>query len=164
MLDIYFKRPLLWDYALAGIFSGSLFLLFWNGMMILPENDHTVSITSDLSNVALTLAGFILTLLTVLITFKSGSIVKKDNENNKHSVFELFFASGLYFQTIKHLKNCIKSLLLMATIGYSLKLGLSSNSYQYLYFFNVFSLIITILTLWRSLLILTKILKMQKED
>ncbi|HLP14467.1 MAG TPA: hypothetical protein VK177_21230 [Flavobacteriales bacterium] len=163
MLDKYFKAPLFWDYLLASIFSGAPFFFYLKSKIDLPEDNFIISMTSDLSNVALTLAGFILTLLTVLITFKSGSNVQEKPDETKKSVFELFFASGLYFLTIKHLKNCIKSLLLMATIGYSLKLCLSPSHYHLMYFFNIFSLVIIILTLWRSLLILTKILKLQKE-
>ena len=128
----------------------------------LPDYDRSLSVTSDLANVGLTSAGFILTLLTVLITFKSSSKVNKRNYSEDESVFELFFASELYFTTVGILKNCIKSLILISVIGYSLKLGIAEEILNYLFFYNVFGLIVISLTLFRCLLILTKVLKMQE--
>ncbi|WP_418650140.1 hypothetical protein [Tenacibaculum aestuariivivum] len=118
--------------------------------------------TSDLSNIGLTCTGFILTLLTVLITFKSSSKVSKENYSNENSLFEMFFASDLYFMTVKILKNCIKSLIFISVFGYSLKLGLKQEYLKFTFFYNVLGLTVLALTLWRCLMILTKILKMQE--
>ena len=131
-------------------------------MFNLPKDERSLSMTSDLANVGLTSAGFILTLLTVLITFKSGSQINKSNYSEDNSLFDLFFASNLYFTTVRILKNCIKSLILISVIGYALKLGLQKEFLKYIFFYNVFGLIIIGLTLYRCLLVLTKILKMQK--
>jgi hypothetical protein len=163
-LDIYFRRPVLWDYisALVICFVGGI--LFDKGYLVIPKEDYVMSMASDLSNISLTLAGFILTLLTVLITFKSGTSKRPEQDNlesDNTTVFELFFSSDLYFQTVKHFKNCIKSLIIITVIGYSLKLGINQGHYSYNFFFNLFGLVIVILTLWRSLLILSKIIKMQ---
>ena len=154
----------MWDYSLALALSLASYLMFKNGSIVLPKVEYMVSIASDLSNISLTLSGFILTLLTVLITFKSGSKVTKDSDVEDESLFNLFFASDLYFHTVKHFKNCIKSLIFIAICGYSLKLGLPEKSYFYLYFYNFLGLVVIVLTLWRSLLILTKIIKMQKTE
>lgn len=164
MIDRYFRRPLLWDYFFAITLSVIVIILYNKTYITLPKEEYIISIASDLSNISLTLAGFILTLLTVLITFKSGSKVTKESSNEHDSLFELFFATDLYFQTVKHLKNCIKSLITITVLGYSLKLGLNQNYYFYIYFFNVFGLVIIVLTLSRSLLILTKIINMQKTE
>lgn len=165
MLDRYFKRPLFWDYILASVLSGVMIVLFRKNYISLPKDEFALSITSDLATIALTLAGFILTLLTILITFKSGSKISKTNyDDENETVFDLFFASELYFETIKHLKGCVKSLVFVAVFGFSLKLGLTQTYYKYLFFFNVFGLAIIVVTLWRSLLILGKIIKMQKND
>lgn len=154
----------MWDCCLG--IALSLFALFFlkKNIITMPKEEYILSIASDLSTIALTLAGFILTLLTVLITFKSGSKVTKDSNPENESLFDLFFATDLYFQTVEHFKNCVKSLIFIAVFGYSLKLGLNEKSYGYIYYFNVFSLVIIVLTLWRSILVLSKIIKMQDSE
>lgn len=162
ILDKYFKNPILWDYLIAFFIVGILFYLNWNDYLCLPKSERSLSMTSDLSNIGLTCTGFILTLLTVLITFKSSSKVSKENYTNEDSLFEMFFASDLYFMTVKILKNCIKSLIFISVFGYSLKLGLKQEYLKFTFFYNVLGLTILALTLWRCLMILTKILKMQE--
>lgn len=164
MLDTYFKNPLLWDYILSTLFT----LIAWYFVSIqivtIPKEEHLYSIVSDMSTISLTMAGFILTLLTVLISFKSANKIDKQQVKDDDKVFDLFFASKLYFQTITILKNAIKSLTLIAILGYILKLTLNKNNYSILYFFCVFAIIIILLTLWRSILILTNIVRMQEID
>ncbi|TSD63974.1 hypothetical protein FFF34_015540 [Inquilinus sp. KBS0705] len=164
MINSYFRRPLVWDYTLALAVCGTTYYLCHKNILILPKPQYTITTASDLSTIALTLAGFILTLLTVLITFKSGSSIDNRSKMDDHTVFEIFFATNLYFETVKHLKNCVKSLTIISVIGYSLKLFLNEDNHKYIYFFNVLGLIIIALTLWRSLLILTKIINLQKTE
>lgn len=162
ILDKYFRRPILYDFIVSIIIGIILFLTYNDGLFNLPKDERSLSMTSDLSNVGLTSAGFILTLLTVLITFKSSSNINKKNYSEDDSLFDLFFASDLYFTTVRILKNCIKSLILISVIGYALKLGLPKEHLKFVFFYNVIGLIIIAMTLYRCLLILTKILKMQK--
>ena len=162
ILDKYFRRPILYDFIVSIIIGIILFLTYNDGLFNLPKDERSLSMTSDLSNVGLTSAGFILTLLTVLITFKSSSNINKKNYSEDDSLFDLFFASDLYFTTVRILKNCIKSLILISVIGYALKLGLPKEHLKFVFFYNVIGLIIIAMTLYRCLLILTKILNMQK--
>lgn len=164
MIDIYFKRPVFWDFILSTILTVFVFVLLNKNLISLPKEEYIQAIASDLSTVALTLAGFILTLLTVLIAFKSGSKITKDTNPENENLFDLFFATSLYFQTVNHFKNCIKALIFIAIFGYALKLGLNEKCYTYIYYFNVFSLVIIVLTLWRSILVLSKIINMQNTD
>jgi len=163
MIDKYFKRPIFWDFIASGTLVLLILIIYSKGIIILPKEEYILQISSDLSTIALTLSGFILTLLTVLITFKSSTAqnILKDQEND--SVFQLFFGTKYYFQTVKHLKNCIKSLLFVAVIGFLLKIGLSEQTYKYLYFYNYFGLSIITLTLSRSLFILSSIIKIQDQ-
>lgn len=163
ILDEYFNRPIFWDYLVASVVTFSILMLFYSSFICTPKEEYIHAMSSDLANVGLTSAGFILTLLTVLITFKSGSSVSKQNLQES-STFELFFETGLYKETVKHLKNCIKSLIFVSLIGYCMKLGLPKKEYSLLYFYNIFGLAIIVLTLFRCLLILTKILRLQNID
>lgn len=162
ILDKYFKRPVFWDYFLVTILEIVLITLYAKGSLFLPTNELVYSMVSDFSNISLTSAGFILTLFTVLITFKSGSKITKANYTEDNTVFELFFASDLYHETIRHLKNCVKSLIVVSIVGYTLKLSIYISYVKYIHFFNVGSVVIIALSLWRCLLILTKIVKIQK--
>jgi hypothetical protein len=161
-MDIYFKRPVLYDYFISSIIIFILIIIYNQGVFNLPESDRSLSMTSDLANVGLTSAGFILTLFTVLITFKSSSKVNKNNYSEDDTLFDLFFSSDLYFSTVIILKNCIKSLIFISVIGFSLKIGIPKEFLKFTFFYNIFGLIIIALTLYRCLLILTKVLKMQE--
>jgi hypothetical protein len=160
MLDQYFKRPVVWDFVI-GVSLLLLACLFYKFDRIsLPCRDELVSSTTDITNICFTSAGFIFTTLTILITFKSGTSITKENIHKSESTFEAFFASELYFETVKHLKNCVKVLIVVAIIGYIAKLFFSKN--LFLLLFCVFGVSIVVLTLWRCLLILTRILSLQK--
>lgn len=163
MIDSYFKHPLLYDYIIAFVICGSLFHLYLTHNINLPKTENSLSTTTDLSTIALTIAGFILTLLTVIITFKTAAKIPNNSNNDDIPLFDLFFATKLYFQTVDLLKNCIKSLIFVSVIGFSLKLLLNECYLKFLFFSNVLGLVIIVATLWRSLLILTKIVDLQKD-
>lgn len=163
MIDKYFKKPLFWDYliVLFAVVLAKYFLYFEK--LSIPKNNTIFSISSDISNISFTSAGFIITLTTVLITFKGGSRITKKNYDSSSSIFDLFFVSDLYFQTIKHLKNCIKSLIILSVFGYIVKLFISCENDEFLYFYCIAGILIIALTLWRCLLILNTILDLQKQ-
>jgi hypothetical protein len=80
---------------------------------------------------------------------------------NMKRTFDTFFISGLYSQTLDHFKNCIKSLLLIAILGFTIKLFFTDMELELTYFYCVFGMTVLVLTLWRSVLILSKILQLQ---
>lgn len=164
ILDLYFRRPVVWDYICAMLLLAVAFKLFKDKVIFLPKDEYIMSTASDLTTIALTLAGFVLTLLTVLITFKSGSRITKINYKDDDSLFDLFFATGLYFTTIHLLKNCVKSLIFISVLGYGLKLLVKASRHDLIFFFNIVGLTVITLTLVRSLLILTNIMNLQKEQ
>lgn len=164
MIDIYFRRPLLYDYLFCGLITGGLYILYTRQLISIPKAEVSVSTTTDLATIALTLAGFVLTLLTVLITFKTGARIPNAEDNENIPLFDLFFSTGLYYRTTSLLKGCIKSLLFVAILGFTLKLFLTEVLTKYIFFANVIGLIIIAATLWRSLLILTNIINLQKQN
>ena len=163
MLNFYFKRPILSDYAIASLVVIIAVFLLGSNCLSLPNADRLFSTVSDMSTIALTMAGFILTLSTVLISFKSTNNIDKGNVQQSDKVFDLFFASKLYFETIKILNNAIKSLSTIALLGYILKLSLSESYLSHLYLFCIFGIVIIVLTVIRCVIILTTIVKMQEE-
>ncbi|NVM66839.1 hypothetical protein FHW88_005157 [Mucilaginibacter sp. SG538B] len=164
MINWYFKHPLLIDYFVGSVISGLLFGLYHFDVIKLPESTSSISTITDLSTISLTLAGFVLTLLTVLITFKTGAKLPNGQDNEAVPLFDLFFSTHLYFQTTDLLKGCIKSLIFIAVLGFSLKLLLPERLAIYVFFSNVLGLVIIATTLFRSLMILTRIINLQKEN
>ncbi|RFZ84120.1 hypothetical protein DYU05_00330 [Mucilaginibacter terrenus] len=164
MIDNYFKRPLLYDYLLGCSVCAIFFWLNHKGHFNLPEPGASLSTTTDLSTISLTLAGFVLTLLTVLITFKTGAKIPNGTQNDDVPLFDLFFSTRLYFQTTTLLKGCINSLVFISVLGFTLKLLLSEAYEKFLFYSNVLGLVIIAATLYRSLMILTRIIRLQRES
>ena len=160
MLDRYFKKPIFWDYFISLLLTCGITYLVERYGISVPKDDVITSLLSDLGTISFTLCGFILTLLTVLISFKSTS--KKDVSVETDSLYEIFFSTSLYFETVRHLKNAIISLGVIGVIDYSLKLALDPKHRLYAYAFNIFTLLIIFLTLCRCLIILSKIIKIQR--
>lgn len=140
-----------------------LAFLRYKCIIIYPDKDTLTSISSDLFTISLTIAGFVLTLLTILITFKSSTTTNKDSNPEKESLFNLFFATNYYFETVKHLKNAVKSLLLISISGFFIKLLITPHALIALFYFSAFGLVIIAITLARSLIILSKIIQLQKD-
>lgn len=163
MIDAYFRKPLFWDYLMVAIAIIPIGVLFHFGKIEIPHKDAVMSISSDVSGISFMSAGFIMTLVTILITFKSGTNISKKNYDSSNTLFELFFASDLYFETIKHFKNGIKSLITISVIGYIFRLFMFCNKDLLLFLYCVAGIIIITATLWRCILILTKVLDLQKE-
>ncbi|SFN06194.1 hypothetical protein SAMN05421594_0734 [Chryseobacterium oleae] len=162
ILDKYFTRPVFWDFCISIIVTLFVFYAIGNNWIKLPKVADTYSLTGDLTNIALTLAGFILTILTVLITFKDNSASRSGNI--EESAFGRFFASDFYYETVKHLKNCIKEIITIASIGFFIKLFVPENYRPYFFYYNAFGVMITIFTVWRCLIILSKILVLQRNN
>lgn len=162
LVDKYFEHPLIYDYSLGIICCIGFFLLNVRHYFELPAADNSISTTTDLSTIALTIAGFILTLLTVLITFKAGAKIPETDNYDDETLFNLFFSTRLYFDTTDLLKGAIKSLIFISMLGFTLKLLLPTDYRIYMFYSNVLGLVILGTTLYRSLLILTKILDLQK--
>lgn len=164
ILDKYFKRPFVWDSFFAFLFTTLGHLLVCKQIIIKPKIEDCISITTDVINISLTMSGFILTLLTVLITFKGGSRITKIEIDSEKTLFDLFFATGLYHETVRHLKNCIKSLIIVAIIGFTTKVFCPEIFKANIFYFNIFGFTIIMMTIFRCLLILEKIMDLQKEN
>ena len=168
MIDKYFNYAIIIDIATAILITIACFVLAYNCYFIIPNEELLLSTTSDIANVAFTSAGFVLTFLTLLVSFKiSAKPVKKKKRTTlgdtykKATLFNLFLNSSLYTETIRHLKNGVKELIIVAIIGYGLKLSIPTIVSDVLFYFIVGSIVIISLVLWRSLLVLSGVLSVQ---
>lgn len=164
MVENYFKWPVLYDYLLS--------LLIVSGIVFLDCNYNFISISiisksydfsSDIGAIGLTVSGFILTLVTILMTLKSGQIISEEELKNDSSPFKIFLASSLYFQSLKILKNGVLSLITICFIIFLLKLVLIEEYYILLFYLNLVGLFIVVVTFLRCFYVLNLIIKMQKK-
>lgn len=170
MLDKYFNNAIIIDLLISTLISVLLFFLLTFSIISLPSSELLLSTTSDIANVSFTSSGFVLTFLTLLVSFK-GSIKplkkKKDmtleDSYKDVTMFNIFLNSGFYDETIRHLKNGVKILIIVAIIGYLLKLTLPKGLVHFLFFFNVSGLVLIALVLWRSLMVLSGVVKVQSK-
>ena len=158
--NLYFNNPFKWDCALSLLVVVVVWILNKKQAISIPCDDFILSSVSDISNTSFSSAGFILTILTVLITFKAGS-QRKEKIENYDSALDLFFQTSLYSTTTHLLKDCIKVLIVLGLVGYALKIVLPENLRIYIFFFIIFALFLLALTLMRCLLILSKVLALQ---
>jgi hypothetical protein len=162
LLDLYFKHPIKWDYFMCAVIIVAIIFGVYFSYIEIPKNSQILEVLTDISNTSFTSTGFILTILTVIITFKSTS-AKKTNISDHDSALDLFFNNDLYPLTTLHLKNCIKSLIFIAITGYFLKNLIPYESQYLLFYYNTLGLGILSLTLFRCLLILNKVLDLQNK-
>lgn len=164
MIDNYLNRAVLIDYIL-GIILATVFCFFsCKEILQMPSYVKISAILSDISTVGLTITGFVLTLLTLLISFKSNTPLRNRDEINQDiRLFDAFFNSNAYVKTVRLLKNAVKSLIVISVLGYVFRLTLSETNSIILYSFLIFSIVIVSMTIWRCILILNLIIKVQTE-
>ncbi len=158
-LDYYFRFPILIDYILGASLSGTVYLCVRNGILASPKEETILDYASETTTILLTLAGFILTFLTLLITFKTGRV----NGNKAPTLMERFCDSLLYTKTTQLLKNGIKSLIFVTLVIYVFRFVSILGTYA-LYYWTIFSIIILLLTILRALFILDNILNFHTHE
>lgn len=161
IIDRYFKRPVLYDYILSGLVVFLLIILESKGYFVLPSSEKTSLFSSDLGAIGFTVSGFILTLITILLTLRSGQIISQEKIDNVSSPFKIFLAGPLYNKSINILKLGVLSLVLISLLLYLLKLMIPSQLVHYLFYFNIVGLIIIFSTFVRCFHVLGLIMKMQ---
>jgi hypothetical protein len=164
LLNFYFRFPVKVDYCLIFILVFILNKYFFNCSYHLPDNQSILEMASETITILLTLSGFILTFLTVLITFKL-DVRKIDEEDyDKMSPIEKFCTTDLFFETTSHLKNAVKSIVFTSLTIYIIRVLSLDIGMVILYLSTIGGIVILILTILRSLFILDKILDLQKKD
>lgn len=158
LLDKYYKRPLLYDLILNVLV---VIIIFGLEQKQLIELDFDCE-SKEVASIGITISGFILTILTILLTLKSNNI--GSSEKTETNSFKIFLASNLYSKSISILKNGVLTLLVISfiTLGFSVffnKLYCSYGIYA-----NIVCIIFIILVFLRSFYILNLIFKMQNKE
>lgn len=120
--DKYYKRPIFYDYFICIVIIGVMFLLNYIGLYCLPGSEKSASLASDIGAIGLTVSGFILTIIAILVTLKSGQLISGEKLSNESSPFKIFLSSPLYDKSIEILKSGVVSLIVVCIIIFLMKL------------------------------------------
>lgn len=161
-IDRYYKRPILYDYLFSMIIIIVLIALKHYEKIELPCGELCIDFSSDIGAIGLTVSGFVLTLITILLTLKSGQLLSNEELTEKSSPFKIFLASKMYNKSISVLKKGVFSLVFISMVLYILKLGLNLIMQEYILYFNLIGLVIILSTFLRCFYVLSLILKMQE--
>jgi hypothetical protein len=161
MKEAYYKRPVLYDYLLSVIIIVVFAVLDCTGTVKLPTATKSADFASDIGAIGLTVSGFILTLITILITLKSGQLISNETLTNSSSPFKIFLASPLFGRAIAILKYGVLSLVLVSFALIILKLVLSDAVIEYIFYVDILGLVMILATFLRCFYVLGLITKMQ---
>lgn len=155
VLDRYYGRPLLYDSILNMVVVAVVFII-QNKNFYIFNFDHE---SNDISAIGLTVSGFILTLLSILITLKSNSILT--TEKDWTNAFEIFLASDLYKTSVSILLNGVVVLVIISFINLAIGTLMKDIYKDWGLYTNIVCLLFIILTFLRCFHILSLIFKMQ---
>ena len=155
ILDFYLVIPVICDFFIV-----SISILIWcfiskHYNITIHEDNKLSEVSAEIGTVVITIAGFILTIITIIVTFKNTVQQRVKKSNN-----DLFYNSAFYSVTITLLKNCVKLLLFLFLVIYIARL-LHPISDLILFYINFSALIFSILVFLRFLLILKIIISFQ---
>lgn len=155
-LDFYIDHPFITDIAL-----GIILFIFKDYLFKIIELDLNSlnNISSSLISTFISIAGFTLAALTIIVTFKSNIKIKnlKEYDNAK----DFLFSTPHYKSITNVFKNSISEQVLCCFVLYLLWLFQKSLPLIFTFVIVVFTIIVLITTLSRSLLILFKIITLE---
>lgn len=159
ILDFYLANALTFDFCiiiLVWIISKYLCLVEFK----LINFENQTSILSNIISTDISLAGFLLAALTIIVTFKSNLKAKgiEDSEN----ALELIFSSKHYNYIIDVFKESIIELVICSIMLYLLWASADNLTIWTINRINVSGVIITGLTILRSLFVLNIILGLDR--
>lgn len=162
LLDYFYRYSIISDFSISLIICLVIFFVQKYTNLELMPKVYDKSISSDLGAIGLTISGFLITITTILISFKTNSIKKDDELKSNSNSFLVFIASNLYFQTVNFLNKSVIILVLTSLINFIFKIFISDNFLEVLFYTNIITVFIILNSFFRSIYILNLIIKMQK--
>jgi hypothetical protein len=161
--DKYLEWPVVWDIIIAGLIYYAIhYVALKAGFDFAFAKADLLNIVSNLIGTCVSLAGFILAALTIIITFKSNLQVRgiKEAEN----ALQLILSSVHYDKIVRVYQYAILEYVLVFVMLYCVWLFSSNMSLRFITIATAGGITLTSLTIVRSLLILFKILGMEKKQ
>lgn len=168
IVNLYLKIPIIYDFLITCFLVGCLMLL--QRKEIISKFDYKIieSLNSDLISTSISLAGFILASLTIIVTFKDSVTSRNqgdsEEEAKKRNGSDLFFLSKHYYPTVKIFYRASLILLIVFFILAFIKVINEILNTEMYVWINISALILIVTTVLRSLYLLLQIIKLQNQD
>lgn len=159
IIDVYLSNALTLDFviiAVAWLVSKYFDIIPFE----LADKNNQINILGNLISTDIALAGFLLAALTIIVTFKSNLKAKGIEESE--NALELIFSSKHYNSIIDVFKESIVELVICAILLYIVWASTDNFSIWTINRANVTGIIITGLTILRSLFVLNIILGLDR--
>jgi hypothetical protein len=125
VLDVYFKFPIIWDAVLGVLLAAVLYL----GKTRMSVDTKDISgVQNSLAGTAISLAGFILTSLTIIVTLRA-NLSYKGVEGSSNGL-ELILNSWAYKKIVNIFKGAIQKLVIVAFVLYAAMLVNKNDAYE----------------------------------
>lgn len=125
VLDAYLKAPIIWDAILGVLLAVGLYL----GKARIGVDTKDISgVQNSLAGTAISLAGFILTSLTIIVTLRA-NLSYKGVEGSSNGL-ELILNSWAYKKIVDVFKGSIQELVIVAFVLYAAMLVNKSDAYE----------------------------------
>lgn len=159
LVDLYLANALTFDFIMVA--SAWLTSKYFDAIpFVLVDKNNQINVLGNLISTDIALAGFLLAALTIIVTFKSNLKAKgiEDSEN----ALELIFSSKHYNSIIDVFKVSIVELVICSIALYVTWTSSENFSIWTINRANVSGIIITSLTILRSLFVLNIILGLDR--
>jgi hypothetical protein len=160
ILDKYFKFAMYVEWAGFLIITALSLYISKVGSFKQPLEDSCINLASDISGAALTCAGFFLTILTLLVSFKN-TFREVERIDESQSLFKTFFSiKSLYKETITQMKSCIFNSVMIAGLVFTSRMVLINEFSTYLFPIVSGSFFLLCASNFRCLLILNRVISL----
>ena len=122
--------------------------------------ENNISILSDIISASISLAGFILASLTIIVAVKS-NLTNKNPESAKNPL-ELFFSAGNYKKIIEIFQASIIELTFTFITAYIFWISYENIKLYTLFMVNISLIFVVSISVLRSLLVLFKIINIKE--
>lgn len=159
-IDHYLRHPLFWDGLLiaATLIVNHYCKAFF---CIRIGADTQINLLSNIIGTSVSLAGFILAALTIIVTFKSN--LSAHSARAAKNPLELLFSTNNYTNIVRVFRHSIIELTAVFVVLYLAWVLKENLGDKVLFYCNIYGVLITCLSLIRSLFILFIVLKMDKK-
>jgi hypothetical protein len=159
LIDKYFEYPILFDLILVILFWFlSANLSIFN--LVLTDKNNQINIIPNIISADFSFAGFILAALTIIVTFRSN--IQTKNLNQASNALELIFSTKNYNKIVNVFRLSLIELVLCYIFLFCSWLSIDIFDIWEINRINITGIIITTLSIGRSLFILFIVLDLDK--
>lgn len=155
----YYKHPIIIDWTVIGLILFTICLSKSPESFLIEENELT-ELTSNIIAALVSLAGFILTSLTILITVNA-SIKSRSLEEAKSGLELLLLGKGNYKIIVSAFRDSIWELFIAVLVMYSIWIQIFPLSKLGLIYLCAYGILTLIFTVGRSLFLLFKLISQE---